>query len=60
MKYLDLINNPEVIRSNAQKMTAPLISLLGLGKEPEIVYVALKNINLIVQKRPIVIEKEIK
>ena len=29
-------------------MTAPLISLLGLGKEPEIVYVALKNINLIV------------
>lgn len=41
-------------------MTNPLISLLSGGKEPEIEYVALKNINLIVQKRPIVIEKEIK
>lgn len=41
-------------------MTNPLISLLNGCKEPEIEYVALKNINLIVQKRPIVIEKEIK
>lgn len=29
-------------------MTAPLISLLSLGKEPEIQYVAIKNINLII------------
>ena len=41
-------------------MTAPLISLLSGGREPEIEYVALKNIAIILQKRPIVIEKEIK
>lgn len=40
-------------------MTSPLISLLT-GKEPEIEYVALKNINIIIQKRPIIIDKEIK
>lgn len=41
-------------------MTAPLISLLSGGREPEIEYVALKNIAIILQKRPMVIEKEIK
>lgn len=60
MRYLDFLTNPESIRTNAKKMTNPLITLLSGGKEPEIEYVALKNINLIVQKRPIVIDKEIK
>jgi vesicle coat complex subunit len=60
MRYLDFLSNPDVIRSNAKKMTAPLISLLSGGREPEIEYVALKNIAIILQKRPIVIEKEIK
>jgi vesicle coat complex subunit len=60
MRYLDFLNNPESIRNFAKKLTSPLISLLSGGKEPEIEYVALKNINLIIQKRPIVIEKEIK
>ncbi|CAK68572.1 unnamed protein product (macronuclear) [Paramecium tetraurelia] len=60
MKFLDYLQNPETLRQNALKMTAPLISLLSLGKEPEIQYVALKNINLIIQKRPIIIEKDIK
>lgn len=48
MKFLDYLTNPEIIRANALKLTAPLISLLSLGKEPEIQYVALKNINLII------------
>ena len=60
MRYLDFLTNPETIRINAKKMTAPLISLLSGGREPEIEYVALKNIAIILQKRPIVIEKEIK
>ena len=39
-------------------MTAPLISLMN--NENEIVYVALKNMQIICQKRPIILEKEIK
>lgn len=58
MKYLDFITDPEMMISYCKKLTMPLISLLNM--EPEIVYVALKNINLILQKQPIVIEKEIK
>lgn len=58
MKYLDFITDPEAIINYCKKLTMPLISLLNM--EPEIVYIALKNINLILQKRPIIIEKEIK
>ena len=36
----------------------PLVTLLN--SEPEIQYVALRNINLIVQKRPNILENEIK
>ena len=47
MRYLDFLSNPDIIRNNAKKMTAPLISLLSGGREPEIEYVALKNIAII-------------
>lgn len=58
MKYLDFLNDPEMVINYCKKLTSPLISLLNM--DPEIVFIALKNINLILQKRPIIIEKEIK
>ena len=41
-----------------RKLAPPLVTLLN--SEPEIQYVALRNINLIVQKRPNILENEIK
>lgn len=41
-----------------KKMAPPLVTLLSA--EPEIQYVALRNINLIVQKRPTILAHEIK
>jgi len=58
MRYLDYLTSPDSIRKYTKKLAAPLISLLST--ENEIIYVALKNINLILQKRPNVLEKELK
>mmetsp|Transcript_28691 Transcript_28691/g.80199 ORF Transcript_28691/g.80199 Transcript_28691/m.80199 type:complete len:944 (+) Transcript_28691:130-2961(+) len=58
LKYMDVITSSEVIRSLMKKMAPPLITLLS--KEPEIQYVALRNINLIVQKRPNILMNEMK
>jgi AP-1 complex subunit beta-1 len=48
----------DVIRNLNRKLAPPLVTLLN--SEPEIQYVALRNINLIVQKRPTILENEIK
>ena len=58
IKLLDLVENPETIRSVCKKITPSLLTLLS--SEPEIQYVALKNINILIQKRPIIFEKDIK
>ena len=58
MKYMDFMTSPDLIRSYCRKLSSPLISLLG--NENEIQFVALKNINIIVQKRPMILEKELK
>jgi AP-1 complex subunit beta-1 len=58
MKYMDYINAPEVVKALQKKMAPPLVTLLS--KEPEIQYVALRNINLIVQKRPDILQYEMK
>lgn len=58
IKLLDLVQSPDTIRSVCKKITPSLETLLS--SEPEIVYVALKNINLLIQKRPIIFEKDIK
>lgn len=50
--------NPDVVRTMNRKLAPPLVTLLN--SEPEIQYVALRNINLIVQKRPAILEHEIK
>ncbi|KAL9180638.1 hypothetical protein ACHAXT_011091 [Thalassiosira profunda] len=48
----------ESIRALTRKLAPPLVTLLN--SEPEIQYVALRNINLIVQMRPSILENEIK
>jgi AP-1 complex subunit beta-1 len=58
MRYLDVMTNMDSVRALTKKMAPPLVTLLST--EPEIQYVALRNINLIVQKRPNVLSHEIK
>mmetsp|Transcript_2637 Transcript_2637/g.3600 ORF Transcript_2637/g.3600 Transcript_2637/m.3600 type:complete len:910 (+) Transcript_2637:40-2769(+) len=58
LRYLDDVTNQEVVRSITKKLAPPLVTLLN--SEPEIQYVALRNINLIVLKRPRILEHEIK
>lgn len=58
IKLLDLVQSPDIIRSVCKKITPSLVTLLS--SESEIIYVALKNINLLIQKRPIIFEKDIK
>eukprot|EP01099_Mayorella_cantabrigiensis_P004290 TRINITY_DN3217_c0_g2_i1.p1 TRINITY_DN3217_c0_g2~~TRINITY_DN3217_c0_g2_i1.p1 ORF type:complete len:805 (-),score=219.13 TRINITY_DN3217_c0_g2_i1:340-2754(-) len=58
MKYMDIIQNPEVVRSLSKKMAPPLVTLLS--KESETQYVALRNINLIIQKRENILQHEMK
>ena len=61
LKYMDEISsnpNHDTIRALCKKLAPPLVTLLN--SEPEIQYVALRNINLIVQKRPEILQNEIK
>jgi len=58
LRYLDAVTNQETQRNLTRKLAPPLVTLLN--SEPEIQYVALRNINLIVQKRPRILEHEIK
>mmetsp|Transcript_27941 Transcript_27941/g.65699 ORF Transcript_27941/g.65699 Transcript_27941/m.65699 type:complete len:900 (+) Transcript_27941:220-2919(+) len=63
LSYMELMGGSSNIRSDAiraltRKLAPPLVTLLN--SEPEIQYVALRNINLIVQKRPHILENEIK
>eukprot|EP00923_Selenidium_pygospionis_P031679 GHVN01056059.1.p1 GENE.GHVN01056059.1~~GHVN01056059.1.p1 ORF type:complete len:925 (-),score=148.10 GHVN01056059.1:712-3486(-) len=58
MKFLDRVNNTELVRSLQKKLSAPLVTLLS--SEPEIQYVALRAISLIVQKRPTILAEQVK
>ncbi|TYZ67229.1 hypothetical protein PybrP1_005988 [[Pythium] brassicae (nom. inval.)] len=58
MKFLEKVADADTERSLSRKMAPPLVTLLSA--EPEIQYVALRNINLIVQKRPGILASEIK
>jgi AP-1 complex subunit beta-1 len=58
LRYMDEITNQETTRALSKKLAPPLVTLLN--SEPEIQYVALRNINLIVLKKPKVLEHEIK
>jgi len=54
MKISDL----SVMRTYCRKMAPPLVTLLSA--EPEVQYVALRNINLVVQKFPEVLTHDVK
>mmetsp|Transcript_27540 Transcript_27540/g.42339 ORF Transcript_27540/g.42339 Transcript_27540/m.42339 type:complete len:893 (-) Transcript_27540:63-2741(-) len=59
LSYMESMgSNADAIRNLTRKLAPPLVTLLN--SEPEIQYVALRNINLIVQKRPNILENEIK
>ena len=58
IKYMDLITSQDTLKVLYKKMAPPLVTLLS--SEPEIQYVSLRNINLIVQKRPTILAHEIK
>ena len=55
---MELITSADLIRNLCKKMAPPLVTLISA--EPEIQYVALRNINLIIQKRPNILAHEIK
>ena len=57
-RNLEQVKNKDTVRNLSRKMAPPLVTLLST--EPEIQYVALRNINLIVQKRPAILANEIK
>uniref|UniRef100_A0A8C7KNU5 AP complex subunit beta n=1 Tax=Oncorhynchus kisutch TaxID=8019 RepID=A0A8C7KNU5_ONCKI len=59
MKFLELLPKElDYYNSLLKKLSPPLVTLLS--GEPEVQYVALRNINLIVQKRPEILKQEIK
>lgn len=59
MKFLELIDqHTEFVQNLHRKLAPPLVTLLSA--EPEIQYVALRNINLIVQKRADILKNEMK
>lgn len=58
IKLLELVDNTETVRTICKKITPSLESLLS--EKPEIAYIALKNINILIQKRPLIFEKDFK
>lgn len=59
MKFMELmVSDSEFVKNLAKKLAPPLVTLLS--SEPEVQYVALRNINLIVQKRPDLLKHEMK
>ncbi|GMS89649.1 hypothetical protein PENTCL1PPCAC_11824 [Pristionchus entomophagus] len=59
MKLIEMLPaDSEFIASLTKKLAPPMVTLLSA--EPEIQYVALRNINLIVQKRPDILKQEMK
>jgi AP-1 complex subunit beta-1 len=58
MLYLEKVTKQDAVDALQRKLGPPLVTLLA--KEPEIQYVALRNIHLVVQKRPAVLAHELK
>ncbi len=59
MKFMELIpGDSDFVGTLIKKLAPPLVTLLS--SEPEVQYVALRNINLIVQKRPDILKHEMK
>ncbi|KAJ1479608.1 armadillo-type protein [Baffinella frigidus] len=58
LHFMDLIESEETLKALTKKLSPPMVTLLSA--EPEIQYVALRNIQLICQKRPGILANEIK
>ncbi|RIA95100.1 Adaptor protein complex beta subunit [Glomus cerebriforme] len=58
MIYMRIIKTDEMLRQLVRKMAPPLVTLLASA--PEVQYVALRNINLILQKRPDILQNEMR
>ncbi|XP_014283515.1 AP-1 complex subunit beta-1 [Halyomorpha halys] len=59
MKFLEMLpSESDFVSTLTKKLAPPLVTLLS--SEPEVQYVALRNINLIVQKRPDILKHEMK
>ncbi|KAL5017676.1 hypothetical protein ScPMuIL_007265 [Solemya velum] len=59
MKFMEMLEpQSDYVTMLMKKLAPPLVTLLSA--EPEIQYVALRNINLIVQKRPEILKNEMK
>ncbi|KAG8179105.1 hypothetical protein JTE90_005461 [Oedothorax gibbosus] len=59
MKLMEMMSpDSEFVVTLTKKLAPPLVTLLS--SEPEVQYVALRNINLIVQKRPDILKHEMK
>mgnify|MGYP002839924281 CR=1 FL=1 len=59
---IDTMDDPKSTKQLVQKLSAPLVSMMSSahGQSPEIQYVALRNIALIVQKQPKVLMNDVK
>ena len=58
LNYMEFINSSEVTRELLKKLAPPLITLIS--RRPEIQYVALRNINLIIQRQPSILSHDIR
>ena len=58
LRLMESLEDAEIRASLTKKLAPPLVTLLS--SEPEVQYVALRNINLIVQKRPEILADHIK
>ena len=58
IKMIDHLQSGDMLKSLGRKMAPPLVTLLSA--EPEIQYVALRNINLIIQKHRDILAHEVK
>ncbi|CAK80625.1 unnamed protein product (macronuclear) [Paramecium tetraurelia] len=59
LKYLDFLDNGDLVKNLCKKVAPSLISLLSWN-QPEVQYTILRNISLILQKFPILFENEVK
>ena len=58
IKYLDYLDETESVRTYGKSIRPCLITLLSA--EPEIQYVALKNISILAEKQPFIVQTELK
>lgn len=59
LKYLDFLDNGDLVRNLCKKLSPSLISLLSWNQS-EVQYTILRNIGIIIQKFPVLFENNVK